>query len=47
MEYIDRQLDRIELEHKDQPFLREKLLQMYANPLTNHLAARKQRPETK
>lgn len=37
--YIDRQLARIEIPNKDTPFLREKLLTMYANPLKNHLAA--------
>lgn len=47
MEYIDRQLDRIELEHKDIAFLREKLLLMYANPLTNYLAAQGQQNEAK
>jgi len=38
--YIEQQLNRIEIPHKDLPFLREKLLLMYANPLTNYLAAR-------
>ena len=33
--YIEKQLGRITLEHKDIPFLREKLLLMYANPLRN------------
>lgn len=37
--YLIQQLGRIELPNKDVPFLREKLLLMYANPLTNHLAA--------
>lgn len=37
--YISQQLNRIEIENKDVAFLREKLLLMYANPLTNHLAA--------
>lgn len=37
--YVDKQLARIELPHKDTDFLREKLLRMYANPLKNHLAA--------
>lgn len=37
--YLNRQLDCIELPQKDLPFLRGKLLQMYANPLKNHLAA--------
>lgn len=37
-DYIDRQLERIDIPGKDVDFLREKLLLMYANPLTNHLA---------
>lgn len=37
LDYIDRQLARIELPSKDVPFLREKLLLMYANPLKNYL----------
>ncbi|MDR0962637.1 MAG: acyltransferase [Mediterranea sp.] len=39
--YIDEQLERITLPDKDIPFLRKKLLLMYANPLTNHLTALK------
>lgn len=38
--YLEQQLARIDLPGKDIPFLRQKLLQMYANPLKNHLAAR-------
>ena len=38
-EYLEGQLQKIELPHKDVPFLREKLLLMYANPLTNQLKA--------
>lgn len=38
--YLKKRLDKIELPQKDIPFLREKLLLMYANPLTNYLAAR-------
>lgn len=34
-EYIAKQLSRITLPQKDEPFLREKLLLMYANPLRN------------
>ena len=37
--YVAQQLARITLPGKDEPFLREKLLQMYANPLKNHLVA--------
>lgn len=35
MAYIDKQLARIDLPNKDEAFLREKLLLMYANPLRN------------
>lgn len=37
--YLDKQLSRIPLPNKDENFLREKMLQMYANPLKNHLTA--------
>ncbi len=37
--YLAQQLDKIDLPNKDIPFLREKILTMYANPLINHLAA--------
>lgn len=37
-DYIARQLSRIDLPDKDEPFLREKLLLMYANPLRNQLS---------
>jgi hypothetical protein len=40
--YVDRQLDRITLDNKDVPFLREKMFLMYANPLKNYLAAIKE-----
>ncbi|MBR8721039.1 hypothetical protein IX307_002218 [Bacteroides pyogenes] len=39
LSYIDKQLEKIKLSDKDDDFLREKLLQMYANPLINYLAA--------
>ena len=39
--YKRQQLERITLPNKDVDFLREKLLLMYANPLTNYLAATK------
>lgn len=38
-DYLERQLERITLPGKDVPFLREKLLLMYANPLKNRLEA--------
>lgn len=38
--YIEKQLDKIEIPDKDVSFLRGKLLLMYANPLSNYLAAR-------
>lgn len=37
--YIEQQLEKIKIPNKDEAFLREKLLLMYANPLVNHLAA--------
>ncbi|MDL2212480.1 1-acyl-sn-glycerol-3-phosphate acyltransferase [Bacteroides sp. OttesenSCG-928-N06] len=37
--YIEGQLQKITLPEKDIPFLRQKLLLMYANPLMNYLAA--------
>ena len=45
LKYIDQQLDRIELANKDVPFLREKILLMYANPLTNYLVAKTETPK--
>ena len=38
-QYLAKQLSRITLPQKDEAFLREKLLQMYVNPLKNHLEA--------
>lgn len=37
--YLDKQLARIDIPNKDEAFLFEKMLQMYANPLKNYLAA--------
>ncbi len=37
--YLEKQLARIDLPNNDEAFLREKLLQMYANPVKNHLEA--------
>lgn len=39
--YLEGQLAKIQIPDKDVPFLREKLLLMYANPLTNYLAVHK------
>lgn len=39
VEYLEQQLAKIELPHKDEIFLRNKMLAMYANPLLNHLAS--------
>lgn len=36
-EYIQGQLDKIVLPNKDIPYLREKMLEMYTNPLKNYL----------
>lgn len=38
-EYLQGQLDKIKLPQKDESFLRERMLTMYANPLLNKLAA--------
>jgi len=37
MKYLEKQMDRIDIENKDVDFLRDKFLLMYANPLINHL----------
>jgi len=37
--YFQQQLDKIDIPNKDIPFLTEKLLEMYAYPLKNHLDA--------
>ena len=39
-QYIKSRIDLIELPNKDENFLRERLLTMYANPVLNHEAAR-------
>lgn len=36
--YIDKRLSMIDIPNKDEAFLRERLLVMYANPVVNHLA---------
>ncbi len=38
IDYINGQIDKIEIENKDIPFLRSRLVEMYANPLRNQLA---------
>lgn len=38
MEYLEKQLDKIEIENKDHDFLWDKMLIMYSNTLKNHLA---------
>lgn len=38
-QYLEQQLEKIQIPNKDTVFLREKLLLMYANPLTNYLEA--------
>ena len=37
-EYLQTQLNKIEMEGKDEAFLLAKLLEMYSNPLKNHLS---------
>lgn len=39
-DYIAGQLEKIALQNKDEAFLRERLLTMYANPAVNYIAAR-------
>ena len=39
MRYLDQQLGKIEMPNPDIPFLKEKILEMYANPLRNKLIA--------
>lgn len=39
MDYLQQRLDKIEIENKDEAFLRERLLTMYANPVFNKLKA--------
>jgi len=36
-QYLHSQIDKIQIDNKDVPFLRSKLLEMYANPLINQL----------
>lgn len=36
--YFDAQIAKIELENKDEAFLRSKILEMYSNPLVNYLS---------
>lgn len=38
--YLQRQLDKIDMEHKDVDFLTQRILEMYANPLINQLKAK-------
>lgn len=35
--YLQKQLDKINIPGKDEPYLRKKILEMYANPLKNYL----------
>lgn len=39
-QYLEQQLEKIQILNKDTAFLRERLLLMYSNPLTNYLEAR-------
>ena len=38
-EYIASRLDKVDLPNKDEAFLHERILTMYANPALNHLKA--------
>ena len=42
-DYLSGQIARIDLPSPDHDFLQHKLLEMYANPLINYLAAAEQR----
>lgn len=42
LDYLHGQIEKIDLPNKDVPFLQDKLLLMYANPLTNFMAAGKE-----
>ena len=39
--YLNQQLDKIRLENKDIPYLTQKILEMYANPVRNYLSVEK------
>ncbi|MGI6244027.1 MAG: acyltransferase, partial [Prevotella sp.] len=39
-QYLADQLAKVQLPHKDEPYLREQMLTMYANPAINHMAAK-------
>ncbi len=39
-DYLSDKISKIKVENPDIPFLREKILTMYANPLTNHIKAK-------
>ncbi len=39
LDYFEKQLAKVDLPNPDYAFLRQKMLEMYANPLKNHLAA--------
>lgn len=38
--YVDNQIAKIDIPDKDEKYLRERIMEMYANPLKNYLAAR-------
>ena len=38
-EYLQGQVYKVDLAQKDEEFLRSKILEMYSNPLKNHLTA--------
>ncbi|MCD8179551.1 MAG: 1-acyl-sn-glycerol-3-phosphate acyltransferase [Tannerellaceae bacterium] len=38
LDYLQKQVDKIVIHNKDEDFLRTKILEMYTNPLKNHLA---------
>ena len=40
-QYLDEKIAMVKLENPDKPFLRERILTMYANPLRNYNKAHK------
>jgi len=42
--YLQQQINKIDIPDKDEPYLRTKMLEMYTNPLKNHLQAQSNSP---
>lgn len=39
--YIESQIDKVDIPHKDEEFLRQKMIEMYGNTVKNHLSSKK------